>query len=124
VRTVPLVGLLILASCLPKKDTENLIVSKELGFKVFTYYCQRCHGPDASGTPFAPFKLFERPSTTDKESFYKVLNDGIDGTQMRSFKSRLVDKEMESLYLYLESLRGEGDERARNGNSNGHKESN
>jgi hypothetical protein len=65
----------------------------------------RCHGPNGIGEKIANFKLPNRESLSHKEKFFGVLKNGVDGTYMRSFSSRLNQSDMTSLYIYLVKYR-------------------
>lgn len=90
-------------------DTASIAAGKS----VFDKYCKFCHGPDAKGNgPLAP-QGTHPPDLTDATwdhgsadgEIYANIRDGIGPKMdMKSFKSRLTEKEMWSTVNYLRSL--------------------
>ncbi len=90
--------LILLLSCSAKKEYAASI---KAGEKIFQSECLRCHGEQAKGGKIANFDLTKKDSIKDKNKFLLILNEGIEGTYMRSFKSRLNKSDMDSIYMFL-----------------------
>ena len=81
----------------------------EIGQRVYAANCQQCHGErgDGSGTaaqslPVAPVS-FRRQRPTLPESL-RVLRNGIEGTSMAPWTSRLSDAELVAVAHYVRSF--------------------
>jgi cytochrome c len=72
------------------------------GWKVYHSYCDRCHGPDAGGSTFAPDlrKSVGANGMTDSE-FTSVVRDGRTDKGMPAFQTTLTDPQFDQLYAYV-----------------------
>ncbi|HEU5168899.1 MAG TPA: c-type cytochrome [Gemmatimonadales bacterium] len=79
------------------------------GWKRYHLFCDRCHGPDAAGSTFAPDlrrSVAEGGSMTP-EAFQAVVRDGRVDKGMPGFAPLLTAREIEQIYAYVQA-RSEG----------------
>ncbi len=83
------------------------------GAKSYGRYCAACHGREGRGDGAGGAKLDPKPSNladadwkhgpTDGEVFL-VVHDGVKGTGMKGYASRLTEKEIWDLVNYIRTL--------------------
>ena len=84
------------------------------GAKSYARYCAACHGKEGKGDGLAGAKLDPKPSNladaewkhgaTDPEIF-TVIHDGVKGTAMKAFGSRMTEHELWDLVNYIRTLK-------------------
>ncbi len=94
----------------PPATEEQLALGKE----TFTKICASCHGDSGKGDGPASVALEQKPADfTDPEhsKYYSdqgrihIIKKGIQGTPMVGWESTLSEKEIQSVYTYVRSLR-------------------
>ena len=84
------------------------------GRVIFQAYCIVCHGPQGKGDGPSSEALIPKPrdftdpqvqATWKKDEVIKVILNGIPGTQMEGWKSKLTPQDAHSVMEYLFSLR-------------------
>ena len=78
----------------------------EVGRKVYTSYCARCHGINLVSSSGAYFDLRTFPRD-DKERFMRSLREG--KRSMPAWEGIVKPQEMELLWVYVGSVNGWGD---------------
>jgi cbb3-type cytochrome oxidase cytochrome c subunit/cytochrome c2 len=82
----------------------------ELGKRVYDNNCAQCHGPEGAGDGFAAASLSIAPTNFRQQrvwengprsGIFRVLQDGIDGTMMASWRTRLTEDEMWAVASYV-----------------------
>jgi cytochrome c oxidase cbb3-type subunit II len=79
------------------------------GAKAFLLNCTPCHGEAGDGTGANAAKLFPKPANfklkqPDAGYIFQVLNDGILGTAMPSWKDQLSESDRRALADFVRSL--------------------
>ena len=81
-----------------------------LGKRVYDDNCAQCHGPEGAGDGFAALSLAIAPTNFRQQRLWqegprggipRVLRDGIDGTMMASWSTRLTEEEMDAVSAYV-----------------------
>ena len=93
------------------QETENPFtdgIDARMGGRQFRSNCARCHGMDAKGSdegggPNLTTGTFQNASTD--AGLFKVIREGIDGTEMIGISRRATDQTVWQIMTYLDSLR-------------------
>jgi cytochrome c oxidase cbb3-type subunit 2/cytochrome c oxidase cbb3-type subunit I/II len=81
-----------------------------LGKRVYDNNCAQCHGPEGAGDGFAAASLSIAPTNFRQQRLWevlpgggipRVLRDGIEGTMMASWSTRLTEEEMAAVGVYV-----------------------
>lgn len=77
--------------------------------KLFSENCASCHGAEGAGDGVAAQALAPRPTNFRREQpseqyAWKVLENGVAGTAMPNWKTKLTDEERHKLVAYVRSL--------------------
>ena len=93
------------------------------GKRIYDSNCAQCHGPTGAGDGFSAASLAIAPTNFRQQRLWedgprsgilRVLRDGIDGTMMASWRTRLTEEEMGEVAAYVTQLsRDEATARAR-----------
>lgn len=92
--------------------------AEDLGARVYAANCVQCHGDRGAGDGFSAATLaivptnFQRQQPTEAAA-YLALTNGIDGTPMAPWTSRLKDEELTAVVQYVRSLYGREQESPR-----------
>ena len=96
-----------------KNPTPSSAESIAAGQKLYAKNCASCHGETGKGDGKMGAQMTPTPSnltdadwkhgSTDGEIFV-VVRDGVKGTGMKSFKSKMVEKDMWDVVNYVHSL--------------------
>jgi len=73
---------------------------------VFRGNCAQCHANDGGGNIGPNLTDDYWKNVTEPEDIYRVIANGIPGTQMAAWSDRLMDKQIIVLAAYVASLRG------------------
>ena len=96
-------------SNLPSVRIEGKVADVLEGEKIYSQYCQSCHQPDGRGLKGKLAGDFvgqpERLWKSD-ENLLKVIRDGIPGTAMVAWKSKLSKAERRNVLAYIRSQWG------------------
>src|SRR5438128_3451884 len=90
---------------LPRKNpwAEN-VRAIESGRVQFRMSCAGCHGLRATGGRSGPDLTRSPIAASGDAQLYRVISDGIQGTEMPAFGGRLEDDERQHLASYVHSL--------------------
>jgi cytochrome c55X len=90
--------MVLLALCASGTIAQTAEPDPEVGRKLYTSYCTRCHGINLVSTSGAYFDLRTFPRD-DKERFLKSMNEG--KRAMPAWKGIVKPEEMEALWAYI-----------------------
>jgi cytochrome c oxidase cbb3-type subunit 2/cytochrome c oxidase cbb3-type subunit I/II len=88
----------------PLPDTQI-----ETGRRVYADNCEQCHGPDGGGDGWAAAELAIAPTDFGRQRpsiahSVAVVRDGVEGTRMAPWTSRLTEEEIAAAALYVREL--------------------
>jgi len=88
---------------IPKENPYATLADLQAGGKVFLGQCAGCHGPRGEGGRGAVLAQPRLRHSQDDESLFRVIRDGINGTDMPTFDT-LTTRETWQLAAYVRSL--------------------
>jgi mono/diheme cytochrome c family protein len=76
---------------------------------VYADNCEQCHGPDGGGDGWAAAELAIAPTAFRRQRpsiahSVAVVRDGVEGTRMAPWTSRLTEEEIAAAALYVREL--------------------
>src|SRR5262245_4310218 len=105
---IPMKPLLVAAMMILMASIHPASQSIEEGRQIYNRSCTTCHGPDGAGGEMGPAlgAPGRRYAQATDAQIFEAIKNGIRGTQMPSFGSRMPDADISNVTAYIRGLRG------------------
>lgn len=104
-RTIPIMA--IISTVALALAVTSQAAAKSSAAQHFSSTCSMCHAPDGKGYPAIHTPNFTSPkwqASVTNAQITQVITDGVKGTAMQGFGSRLKPAQIHELVLYIRSL--------------------